>query len=235
MQVWPWRIQFYFARAAFVQNAVMHHWPTPGIVHTSFVYAYRHIWIRARVVRCVGVRLSVCVFAPRTALHDQITPAKTNLSCRRVACFSPFPRQPDLAERGPPLGRVAFQVWALFSSPIFGDDSTPDLGAACQFCGVEMVPKIRRRFRPPKMGTIYYLYIAFTKSWDDDADVFCGPKLHRKTGTRSPKSGAKVTPIVRAKTATQIWNPTHSNLRPEARQRRYTLWCQWRDVLCRFR
>ena len=100
------------------------------------------------------VCLRVCAIAFQLAVLYLVRledTAKTNPSCRRVACQNPFHRRP-LAGRGPSVWRAAIQLWRTCSSPLFGVPFTRDLGDRVPVLRCSFGPQKASAFSSPKNG-----------------------------------------------------------------------------------
>ena len=117
-------------RAAAFQLAVRNHTNGMGALASFTLAVSVMLYIGGFCVACCRtllhkpergtsfVRLCGCVVALQLSvltLRGQSTSAKTDPSCRRVVCQSPFQRRPPLARRGPSIWRAAVQLWRTCS------------------------------------------------------------------------------------------------------------------------
>ena len=173
LQVLRWRFQLCFTSAVFASRAAVHCCINLNVAQASYVCAVVLLPSNSPCLPCAArahppkrIQAVAAQHARTPSSADHLWRAAGHQFGGRRSSFGEHVRDHFSVSR-------SLQIW----------------GTAFQFCGAVLVPKRRRRFRPQKRGTVYYLCIEFTKLWNEDADVFWGPKCHRKIGTRTPKFG----------------------------------------------
>ena len=153
-------------RAAAFQPAVRNHTNGMGALASLTLAVSVMLYVGGFCVACCRALLHkpvlaqasyVCAVAPLLSnspcftLRGQSTSAKTDPSCRRVACQDPVHRRP-LTGSGPSIWRAAIQLWTTCSSPLFGAPFTPNLGDRVPVLRCSFGPQKTSAFSSPKKG-----------------------------------------------------------------------------------